>query len=277
MTWLLAGLLIAGAVLVARPGEQARDRLPGRRPRIDVSGIRRTGRTLLDGPAPRFVLAASVLAGAPAGLYGGPVAATVAAVYAALAAHEWRRRSGRKRAAGQRAAHLDDLASLVADLRAGIPPVAVATSSTGSGRIGQLTEVVATSSTGSGRIGQLTEVVATSSTGSGRIGQLTGAVWRLAERTGAPAADLLERIESDARAAERSAKTAHAHASGTQTTAILLAALPLAGIALGHAIGADPTTVLLHTRLGAACAIGALLLQCAGLKWAQRLTEGATR
>ncbi|GIF42044.1 hypothetical protein [Actinoplanes xinjiangensis] len=243
MTWLLAGLLIAGAVLVARPAEHARDRLPGRRSRIDVGAFRRTVRTVLDGPAWQSVLTASALAGAPAGLYGGPVAGVVAAVYAALAAHEWRRRSGRVRAAGQRAAHLDDLASLVADLRAGIPPAAVATSPTASGRIGRLTE----------------------------------AVWRLAERTGAPAADLLERIESDARAAERSAKAAHAHAAGTQTTAILLAALPLAGIALGHAIGADPTGVLLHTPLGAACATAALLLQCAGLKWAQRLTEGATR
>ncbi|MEV4282407.1 hypothetical protein [Actinoplanes xinjiangensis] len=243
MTWLSAALLIAGAVLVARPAEHARDRLPGRRSRIDVGAFRRTVRTFLDGPAWQSVLTASTLAGASAGLYGGPVAGAVAAVYAALAAHEWRRRSGRVRAAGQRAAHLDDLASLVADLRAGIPPAAVATSPTGSGRIGQLTE----------------------------------AVWRLAERTGAPAADLLERIESDARAAERAAKAAHAHAAGTQTTAILLAALPLAGIALGHAIGADPTGVLLHTPLGAAAVTAALLLQCAGLKWAQRLTEGATR
>jgi tight adherence protein B len=239
VNWLLAVLLIAGAVLVARPGEPARDRLPGRRRRIDVARLRRTVVGLLN----RSVLAGSALAGLLAGLAGGPVAGPVAAIYAGLAGHEWRRRSGRKRAAGQRAAHLDDLTSLVADLRAGIPPAAVATSSIGSGRIRQLTE----------------------------------AVWRLAERTGAPAADLLERIESDARAAERSARTANAHAAGTQTTAIMLAALPLAGIALGHAIGADPTGVLLHTPLGAACVLTALVLQCAGLKWAQRLTEGATR
>jgi tight adherence protein B len=243
VTWLLAALLIAGAVLVARPGEQARDRLPGRRSRIDLSEVRRTVLAFLDGPAWRPSLTASTLAGVPAGLYGGPVAGSVAAIYAALAAHEWHRRSGRQRAAGQRAAHLDDLTALVADLRAGIPPAAVATSPTGSGRLGRLTE----------------------------------AVWRLAERTGAPAADLLERIESDARAAERTAKTAHAQAAGAQTTAVMLAALPLAGIGLGHAIGADPTGVLLHTPLGAACATAALALQCGGLKWAQRLTEGAIR
>ncbi|WP_433793076.1 hypothetical protein [Actinoplanes sp. CA-252034] len=243
MTWVLAVLLIGGAVLVARPGEQARDRLPGRRSRIDAGGLRRSVLGLLDGPAWRSMLTASALAGVPAGLYGGPVATVVAVVYALLATQEWRRRSGRRRAADQRATHLDDLTSLVADLRAGIPPAAVATSPTAPGRIGRLTE----------------------------------AVWRLAERTGAPAADLLERIESDARAAERSAKTAHAHAAGTQTTAILLAALPLAGIALGHAIGADPVGVLLYTPLGAAGAAAALVLQFAGLKWAQRLTEGATR
>jgi tight adherence protein B len=243
VTWVLAALLIAGAVLVARPGERARDRLPVRRRRIDVSGLRRTVPGLLDGPVWRPALAASTLAGVPAGLYGGPVAGSVAAVYAGLAAHEWRRRAGRKRSAGQRAAHLDDLASLVADLRAGIPPAALTVTLSGAGRLGQLTE----------------------------------AVWRLAERTGAPAADLLERIESDARAAERSIKTAHAQASGAQTTAIMLAALPLAGIALGHAIGADPTGVLLHSPLGAACVVAGVLLQCAGLKWAQRIAEGVIR
>ncbi|MFC4063825.1 type II secretion system F family protein [Actinoplanes subglobosus] len=240
---MLAAILIAGAVLVARPGETARDRLPGRRARIDVTGMRRRARLLLDGPGSRPVLVASVLAGAPAGLYGGPVAGSVAAVYAGLAAYEWRRRAGRKRSAGQRDAHLDDLASLVADLRAGIPPAALTVSLSGAGRLGDLTE----------------------------------AVWRLAERTGAPAADLLERIESDARTADRSVRTAHAQAAGTQTTAIMLAALPLAGIALGHAIGADPTGVLLHSPLGAACVAGAVLLQCAGLKWAQRITEGVLR
>jgi tight adherence protein B len=110
-----------------------------------------------------------------------------------------------------------------------------------------------------------------------RIAELSAAVWRLAERTGAPAADLVERIEADSRAADRATATAAAQSAGAQVTALLLAALPLGGIALGYGIGADPLHVLLHTGLGAACAIGAVLLQCAGLLWADRLVSGPPR
>jgi hypothetical protein len=110
-----------------------------------------------------------------------------------------------------------------------------------------------------------------------RLAELTAAVWRLAEQTGAPAADLVERIEADARASDRSRATAAAQAAGAQATALLLAALPIGGIALGYGIGVDPLQVLLHTPLGAACAIGATLLQCGGLLWADRLSNGPAR
>jgi tight adherence protein B len=246
--WVLTALLIGGAVLVAGSGESARHRLPVRRRTvIDLARLRRLGPRLLDGPVWRTVLAAAALPAAPAGLNGGPVAGAVAAVYTAVIVYEWRRRAIRKRAAADRAAGLDELSTLVADLRAGIPAAVLAAERPGSPE----------------------------TAGSGRLGRLTEAVWSLAERTGAPAADLLERIEADARSADRSAKTAAAQAAGAQTTALLLAALPLAGIALGHGIGADPLGVLFGTPLGALALTAAVFLQCAGLKWAQRLSEKA--
>jgi tight adherence protein B len=110
-----------------------------------------------------------------------------------------------------------------------------------------------------------------------RIAELTSAVWRLAERTGAPAADLVERIEADARTADRAHASAAAQAAGAQATALLLAALPLGGIALGYGIGVAPLQILLHTTLGGGCAIGAALLQSAGLLWADRLATGPAR
>jgi tight adherence protein B len=110
-----------------------------------------------------------------------------------------------------------------------------------------------------------------------RIAELTAAIWRLAEQTGAPAADLVERIEADARGADRAKASAAAQAAGAKATALLLAALPLGGIALGYGIGADPLHVLLRTPLGGACAATAVLLQCAGLLWADRLANGPTR
>lgn len=243
MIWILATLLTAGAALAAGSGGSARDRLPGRKRQvIDPIRLRRSFSRLAGGPVWRTALAAAAFPAAFAGLSAGPVAGAVAAVYAVVVACEWRRRIAGKHLAVARAAGLDELSCLVADLRAGIPAAVLA----------------------AGRSG---------CPGPGRLGRLTEAVWSLAERTGAPAADLLERIEADTRAAERFAKTAAAQASGAQTTALLLAALPLAGIALGHGIGADPLGVLFGTPLGVAALTAAVLLQCAGLKWAQRLSE----
>jgi tight adherence protein B len=173
------------------------------------------------------------------------VAAVVASVYVGLGGRAVLRRTRRRRAVVARRDALDGLVALAADLRAGLVAA-------GSGPVG---------STGVG----------------GRLGQLTTAAWRLAERTGAPVADLVERIEADARAADRAAASAAAQAAGAQATALLLAALPLGGIALGVAIGADPVHVLLHTPIGAVCAIAAVLLQGGGLLWSDRLAAGVAR
>jgi tight adherence protein B len=106
-----------------------------------------------------------------------------------------------------------------------------------------------------------------------RLGELAAAATGLAEATGAPLADLVERIESDARAVDRATTAAAAQAAGAQATAWLLAALPLGGIALGYGIGVDPLHVLLRTPVGAACATAAVLLQLGGLAWADRLAR----
>lgn len=225
MTWAAGGLL-------------------GVRARAEALGRRR----------PRSLPACGSAGAAVIGLaFGGPVAALVGAVYAALAVRALLRRQRRRSEAAARARSLDDLCALAADLRAGLPPAAAA------GRAG------------SGRR------FADRAGGDRRIAELSGAVWRLAERTGAPAADLVERIEADARAADRAMASAAAQSAGAQATALLLAALPLGGIGLGYGIGVDPLAVLLHTGLGAGCALGAVLLQCAGLLWADRLASGPAR
>jgi tight adherence protein B len=244
MTLWTGMLLLAGALVVSWP---ARRRLLAR-------PARRLSWPAIDWRSPRVVL--GTLAGAvlAALLAGGPVAGTVAAVYAALAGRALRRRSARRRTATARSAALDDLVALAADLRAGLPPVAAH-------RL-ELTPAAA------GRPGPAP---------ADRLARLTASVWRLAERTGAPAADLVERIEADARAADRAVAKAAAQGAGAQATAMLLAGLPLGGIGLGVGIGADPVRVLLHTPIGAACAIGAVLLQCGGLLWADRLATGAAR
>ncbi|WP_325049919.1 type II secretion system F family protein [Micromonospora radicis] len=108
-------------------------------------------------------------------------------------------------------------------------------------------------------------------TAADRPGQLAQAAVRLADRTGAPLAELVERIEADARSADRALAAAAAQAAGARATAWLLAALPLGGVALGYGIGVDPLQVLLYTPIGGACAVAAIALQLVGLVWADRL------
>ena len=240
MTALLAACLVAGAVTIGWP---ARRRLLDRPPR-DLAALRLIFRRLATQNPRRMLLASIVAVAAFALLAAGPVAALVGAVYTALGGRSLLRRANRRRAATERSAALDNLAALAADLRAGLVAAAPDPAATPAG---------------------------------GRIAGLTASVWRLAERTGAPAADLVERIEADARTADRAAASAAAQAAGAQATALLLAGLPLGGIGLGVAIGADPVRVLLHTPLGAACASGAVLLQAGGLLWADRLASGVAR
>ena len=236
MTPVLVACLVVGAAVVAWPGGRRR-LVVGARP------ARRRSEQLWVSAARRPRRAVAFAVGAAAGLglvIGGPVLAVVVSAYGALGGRALLRRADRRRSRAARAAAIAGLAGLAADLRAGVPPRGSAASLV-----------------------------------PGRLGRLVSSAWSLAEKTGAPAADLVERIEADARAADRAAASAAAEAAGAQATAVLLAGLPVGGIGLGFAIGADPVGVLLHTPLGAACAIGAVVLQSGGLLWAERLTAGA--
>jgi len=190
-------------------------------------------------PARLLLLVALVGAGVGAVL-AGPVAAVAVASYGTLAVRALLRWRANRRAERVRRRGLDLLCGLAADLRAGLPaPPALAIVS-----------------------------------GSDRLRQLTSAAVRLADRTGAPLAELVERIEADARATDRGLASAAAQAAGARATALLLAALPVGGIGLGYGIGVDPLAVLLHSTLGGVCAVLAVALQIIGLFWAERL--GAT-
>ena len=248
-------LLAAGALAVVWPRGAVRWSLP-RLPHL--GGLVRWARA-----EPRRAVIGAIGAVTLCGFVaGGPVGGVLAAVYAGLGGRALMRRARRRRAAADRRAELDSLAALAADLRAGLPPIAAGVSG----------GLAGTADGGPG------DVAAGGPGGADdRLRRLTASVWRLAERTGAPAADLVERIEADARAADRAGASAAAQAAGAQATAMLLAALPVGGLALGAVIGADPLHVLLRTPLGAICAVAAAALQCAGLWWAERLVGGVTR
>jgi tight adherence protein B len=99
------------------------------------------------------------------------------------------------------------------------------------------------------------------------------AAWHVSQRTGAPLADVLDRVEAQLRQAQRLRLTVAAHRAGVRATALLLALLPAGGVALGYGMGADPLTLLVGTPLGACCAGLACVLQFAGVWWTEWLSR----
>lgn len=243
--------LLAAVGTVVWPGRfgQARRRLAAidqLNPPGPIRGAGRVWRQLRDGKSLPAATATGIAAGllaCAAAVLAGTVAGLAVGAYGYVAVRTVRRSQADRIAVRSRRHALDALCALAADLRAGASPAAAF------------------------RIA--------AEGGHDRLTGRVSALQRLAEQTGAPLAELLERIAADARAADRIRATAAAQAAGARATAWLLAALPAGGIALGYAIGADPLSVLLHTPIGAACLLGAVVLQVAGLAWADRLIQPA--
>ncbi|HET8683952.1 MAG TPA: hypothetical protein VFM54_19090 [Micromonosporaceae bacterium] len=257
MTLLIEAVALAAAATAAAwpagTGRVRRSRLglgAAARPPLPVGAWRAMGDLRAATPAAAAVVVAA--ATLPAMLAAGPVAGGVVAVYTGLGARALLRRRQARVQAGIRAQALDDLADIAAELRAGRPAPAGPPARLGTGAAG-------------GAVGG-------GAAAGGTLRARSAAAVALAEETGAPLADLLEQIEADARAADRAATAATAQTAGARTTAVLLAGLPAAGVALGYGIGADPLHVLLRTPLGAGCAAVAIALQLAGLAWMSRIT-----
>ena len=102
-----------------------------------------------------------------------------------------------------------------------------------------------------------------------------GAVWTICERSGAPAAAVLDRVEEDLRATVHQRREVAAQLAGARSTAGLLALLPLLGIGLGATMGADPLHVLLGTPAGQLALVMGVGLDAAGLLWTSRIIAAA--
>ncbi|WP_455644419.1 type II secretion system F family protein [Micromonospora carbonacea] len=226
----------------------------------------------------RALLVAGAVGAGSGGLLAGPVAAVVVGAYGSLLVRGLVRRQRFRQEERARRHGLDQLCALAADLRAGVPVLTASATLIPGGRsvpapdAGLLSGAPGGAPYGAapgahGRSGP----PAAPPDGADRLRQLARAAVRLADRTGAPLADLLERIEADARAGDRGLAAAAAQAAGARATAWLLAALPLGGIGLGYGVGVDPVAVLLHTPVGGGCAVAAVVLQLAGLLWTERL------
>ncbi|MET7869964.1 type II secretion system F family protein [Streptomyces cyaneofuscatus] len=108
------------------------------------------------------------------------------------------------------------------------------------------------------------------------LGGLSGmaACWQVAVDGGAGLAAGLDRLETALRADRRRREELRAQLAGAWSTVVVLALLPVAGLGLGAALGADPLWVLLHTPGGLFCLAVGSFLEAAGLFWACRIVRG---
>lgn len=257
-----AAALLAAAVVLFWPVRTVAGRLGQAMgvaaPTVSLAGIQTAARerwpAIVAAPR-RTVAAAAALAGLLALLWQGPVAGLCAAVYAALATGAVLDRAARRADEAGRRQLEASLAALAADLRAGAhPPDAIF-------HAGFL------ASPG-------TPATLRAAAGSEPVRRLAAA-WEVAEATGAGLAAVLDRLEADLAATRRRRARMAAEAAGASMTARLLAGLPLAGVAMGYALSADPLQMLLHTPAGAACCLAAVTLQAAGLRWSRRIVDSA--
>ncbi|MFE3858454.1 type II secretion system F family protein [Streptomyces griseorubiginosus] len=101
------------------------------------------------------------------------------------------------------------------------------------------------------------------------------ACWRVAVDQGAGLAAGLDRLEGALRAERDQRADLRAQLAGARSTAWMLAALPVLGLGLGAALGADPLRVLLHSGAGLGCLVVGGLLEGLGMWWAMRIVRGA--
>ncbi|MHB1063678.1 MAG: hypothetical protein ACYC1Z_04150 [Georgenia sp.] len=108
-------------------------------------------------------------------------------------------------------------------------------------------------------------------------GALPGAVaaCRLTHEIGAPLAEVLERCAAGITEAGQARAARAVALAGPRSTARLLGWLPLLGLALGVAVGADPVAVLLDGRLGTLCLALGLGFMGVGRWWVASLERRA--
>ncbi|MFF4229142.1 type II secretion system F family protein [Streptomyces sp. NPDC001820] len=194
-------------------------------------------------------------------------AAAVPLVRRRLRARE-RRREQERRAEGV----ITLCGAVAGELRAGLQPgQALLFAARSAGALGGAEAAVLAAARFGGDVPQALREAAREPGADGFAG--IAACWRVAVDSGAGLAAGLDRLEA-ALGAERDQRAdLQTQLAGAYSTIALLAALPLAGLGMGWALGADPLRVLLHTPAGLVCLVVGGLLEAAGLSWAARIVR----
>jgi tight adherence protein B len=203
------------------------------------------------------------------------VAATAATVAATVELRRRRRLRSRKRAS-EAAALQGALEVLVGELRVGAHPVAALGVAAD-----EVDGVVAESLRAVSARAKMGADVAEGLRSAARHSSLPAhwerlaVCWQLAQTHGLAIATLMQTAHRDIVERERFAARVDAGMAGARTTAAVLAGLPVLGIALGQAIGADPLSFLLSAGAGSWLLLIGVVLSCGGLLWSDTITAAS--
>jgi tight adherence protein B len=207
-----------------------------------------------------------------------PLAAGAAAV--PLVRGALRRRSERLAAERTAAAVATLCGTVAADLRAGRPPNSAladalqADTWSEAAELAESARLVLSAARFGGAVPQAFREAAARCPGAHGL-RAVAACWQVAVDGGAGLAAALDRVAGALRAEADQREDVRAQLAGPRSTAVLLALLPAFGVVLGTGLGADPLSVLLHTRTGLACLGAGALLEWAGLAWTARIARAA--
>lgn len=211
-------------------------------------------------------------------LWGESVLPLVAGAVAVPLVRRRLRAGERRRVAERRAEAVRGLCDVfVGELRAGAQPaegLTTAVRAVGRDLDGSETAPVVAAARFGGDVPAALRRVARLPGAEGLVG--VAACWRVAVDGGAGLAAGLERLGATLRARRDQQGSLRAQLAGAWSTVVVLALLPLVGLAMGWAMGADPMGVLLHTPAGLSCLVVGGLLEAAGFWWAGRIVRSGS-
>ena len=102
------------------------------------------------------------------------------------------------------------------------------------------------------------------------------AAWQVTDAAGAGLAGPATRLAEAARAADAVRRELDAALAGPRATAALLSMLPVAGVLLGSALGADPLAFLVSSGGGRVVLLAGTLLIATGVSWTEAIVRRAS-
>ena len=221
------------------------------------------------------VLVAGLAAAALSVLYL-PLTTLLAAGAAATMSVTRRRRSIRRgRAADEGRALAAALEVLVGELRVGAHPVRAfeTAAEEAKGTVATALSTVAARSRLGADVASGLDAAASRSALGAEWARMAVA-WQLAADHGMAISVMMRTAQTDIVERQRFWARVQANLAGARATAVILAALPVLGIALGELIGATPIAFLTGGGPGGSFLVAGTVLLCAGLWWADRITDG---